>query len=164
MDKENGFAYQILALIIIIVIAIAGVCINELVGKNGVLNKVAEVENQYIKEEVLEKINYKVTQKFIELNNEAKASGKSISEIYNSDVVIEFLKQNLIIEPSCDENGNVEEGKYMINVDKVKDEEENNIEQVGNFKLEKIEDRYMVIYYENEKKSQEIGELQIQQI
>lgn len=163
MDKENGFAYQILALIIIIVIAIAGVFINELVGKDGVLNKVAEVENQYTKEEVLEKINYKVTQKFIELNNEAKATGKSISEIYNSDVVIEFLKQNLIIEQAYDENGNVEEGKYIINVDKIKDEE-NNVEPNGFFKLEKIEDKYMVVYYENDKPSQEIGELQIQQM
>lgn len=63
MDKENGFAYQILVLIIIIVIAIAGVVINELVGRNGVINKVAEVETEYSKEDLLEKINHKVTRK-----------------------------------------------------------------------------------------------------
>ena len=81
MGKENGFAYQVLVLLIIIVIAIAGVVINKIVGKNGVLNRVAQVETEYSKEDVLERINYKVTQKFIELNNEAKASNRNISEL-----------------------------------------------------------------------------------
>ena len=110
MSKQNGFAYRVLVLIIILVIAIAGVMMNKIVGKNGVLNRVVEVETQYSKEDVLEKINHKVTQKFIEINNEAKANNRNISELYNCDVVIEFLKQNLIIEQVKDENGNWQEG------------------------------------------------------
>ena len=53
MEKENGFAYQALVLIIIIVIAVAGVIINQIIGKNGVLNRVAEVENEYSKEDII---------------------------------------------------------------------------------------------------------------
>ncbi len=162
MGKENGFAYQVLVLLIIIVIAIAGVVINKIVGKNGVLNRVAQVETEYSKEDVLERINYKVTQKFIELNNEAKASNRNISELYNSNVVIEFLKQNLIIEETQDEAGNFQEGIYQINIQKLKDQEEN-IKTVGTFRLEKMEDEYKVIYYDENNRAQEVGELQIQQ-
>lgn len=162
MYKENGFAYQILILIIIIIIAVAGVVINKVIGKNGVLNQVAKVETEYDKEDVLEKINYKITQKFIEINNEAKASGRNISEMYNSDVVIEYLKQSLIIEETQDENGNFQEGIYLINIEKLK-EDNQEIKVQGTFKLEKIEDKYMVVYYDSEENEEEIGELQIQQ-
>ena len=63
MEKDNGFAYRILILVIIIVIAIAGVLINKIAGRNGVINRVAEVETEYTKEDVLEKLNYKITQR-----------------------------------------------------------------------------------------------------
>ena len=79
MLKEDGLAYQVLVLVIIIIIASAGVLINKVIGKNGMLNKVAEVETEFSKEDVLEKINYKVTQKFIELNNVAKENNQNIS-------------------------------------------------------------------------------------
>ena len=82
MGRENGFAYQILVLIVIIIIAIAGVCINKVVGKKGVIDRVTTVETEYSKEEVLEKINHKITQKFIEINNQAKENNQSISELF----------------------------------------------------------------------------------
>lgn len=162
MGKENGLAYQVLVLVIIFVIAVAGVLINKIVGKNGVLDRVAEVETEYSKEDVLEKINYVVTQKFIELNNEAKASNRNISELYNSEVVIEFLKQNLMIEETYDVAGNFQKDVYVINVERLKGEEESG-KTVGEFKLEKIENKYMVVYYDEANRAKEIGELQIQQ-
>ena len=163
MYKENGFAYQILILIIIIIIAVAGVLINKVIGKNGVLEQVATVETEYNKEDVLEKINYKITQKFIEINNEAKANNRNIAELYNADVVIEFLKQSLIIEETQDEDGNFQDGIYLINVEKLKDEnDDSKIE--GTFKLEKNQDKYEVVYYDENNNSKIIGELQIQQI
>lgn len=48
------------------------------------------------------------------MNNEAKASNRKISEVYNSDVVIEFLKQNLIIEGIKDEQGNWQAEKRRL--------------------------------------------------
>lgn len=162
MGKENGLAYQVLVLVIIFVIAVAGVLINKIVGKNGVLDRVAEVETEYSKEDILEKINYVVTQKFIELNNEAKSSNRNISELYNSEVVIEFLKQNLMIEETYDAAGNFQKDVYVINVEKLKGEEESG-KTIGEFKLEKIENKYMVVYYDEANRAKEIGELQIQQ-
>ncbi len=163
MKEENGFAYQILVLMIIIVIAVAGVVINKIVGKNGMLNRVAEVETEFSKEDVLEKINHKVRQKFIEINNEAKASNRNILEMYNTDMVIEFLKQNFVIEETKDEEGKFQEGIYHINVGKLQDEEKE-IHYVGKFQLEKRENKYIVIWYNEEGKSQEVGELQLQQM
>ncbi len=161
MLKEDGLAYQVLVLVIIIIIAAAGVLINKVIGKNGMLNKVAEVETEFSKEDVLEKINYKVTQKFIELNNVAKENNQNISDLYNRDVVIEFLKQNLIIIETHDENGNFVEGVYDIDVSKLKDE--NETQNAGTFKLERIEDKDMVVYYNENNEPEQIGELQIQQ-
>ena len=162
MGKENGFAYQVLILIIIIIIAIAGVCINKVVGKNGVLDRVSTVETEYSKEDVLEKINYKITQKFIEINNQAKENNQSISELYNSDVVITYLKDSGIIVETYDEDGNIVENVYNINIDNLK-EEDDNTQYSGDFKLEKIEEKYKVVFYDKDGVVQEIGELQIQQ-
>ena len=146
MGKENGIAYQVLVLAIIIIIAIAGVVINKVVGKNGVIDRVAKVETDFNKEDVLEKINHKVMQKFIEINNQAKESKKSISELYNSDVVIEFLKQSLIIEEAYDESGNLQEGIYNINLENLS-ENGDKVNYQGSFKLEKNADKYMVVSY-----------------
>lgn len=161
MLKEDGLAYQVLVLVIIIIIASAGVLINKVIGKNGMLNKVAEVETEFTKEDVLEKINYKVTQKFIELNNVAKENNQNISELYNRDVVIEFLKQNLIIIEIHDENGDFVEGVYDIDVSKLKEENEN--QNAGTYKLQRIEEKDMVVYYNENNEPEQIGELQIQQ-
>ena len=156
MNKENGFAYQVLVLIIIIIIAIAGVLINKLVGRNGMIEKVTEVESKFSKEDVLEKINYKVTQKFIELNNTAKASNQSISSIYNSDVVLAFLKENLIIEEIKNEAGEPQEGIYWIHVENLKN---GDVHYTGKFQLEKRQEKYMIIWYDEVGNSEEIGEL-----
>ena len=163
MEKENGLAYQVLILIIIIVIAVAGVLINKLIGKNGVLDQVATVENNYNKEEVLDKLNNIVTQKFIEINNQAKENNGNISEMYNSDVVIEYLKQSFIIEETYDESNNLQEGIYSIDLEKLQDEN-SNINYDGNFELEKRENNYIVVYYDNNGNKEDIGELQIQQM
>ncbi len=162
MLKEGGFAYQLLVLMIIIVIAIAGVLINKVIGKDGMVDKVVEVETEFRKEDVLEKLNYKVTQKFIELNNTAKQNNQKISELYNQDVVIEFLKQNEIIVASQDEAGNPIDGVYEIDVSKVKEEAEE-ASNLGTFKLQKRENQFFVVYYDENGETQEIGELQIQQ-
>jgi hypothetical protein len=163
MGKENGVAYQILVLIVIIIIATIGVLINKLIGKNGLIDKVSVMESEYSKEDILEKINYKITQKFIDINNEAKENNKSVSELYNSDVVIEFLKENLIIQEVYDEDGNCQDGIYDINVENLRNEEDK-VNEDGTFRLEKINDKYVVVYYDKENKSKEIGELQIQQM
>lgn len=163
MGRENGFAYQVLVLIVIMIIAIAGVCINKVVGKKGVIDRVTTVETEYSKEDVLEKINHKITQKFIEINNQAKQENKNISELYNSDVVISYLKESGIISDVIDDAGNVIPDIFNINLDSLKDENDE-VQYSGEFKLQKIEDKYKVVFYNKEGESEEIGELEIQQI
>lgn len=162
MNKENGFAYQILILIVIIIIAIAGVLINKIIGKDGIIEQATLVEEEFSKEDILEKLNFKITQKFIELNNIAKENNQNISEIYNANVVIEFLKQNVIIEEIFDDDGNVKEGVYNINIQNLKEDDEDET-PIGTFKLEKRDENYIVVYYDEDNNSQDIGNLQIQQ-
>lgn len=164
MYKENGFAYQILVLIVIIVIAISGVIINKIIGKDGVVERVVTVENNFSKEDVLEKIDFMITQKFIELNNQAKENNKVISEIYSSDVILEYLKQASIIEDVYDENGNIIENVYLINVDKLYENSVSKLTQSGTFNLEKIDNSYVVTYTNSNNEKENIGELHIQQV
>lgn len=82
--------------------------------------------------------------------------------MYNTTVVIEYLKQEGIIEETYDDQGKVQDGIFNINVDALKDENQN-IQYPGTFKLEKIEEKYMVVYYDENNKAKEVGELQIQQ-
>ena len=81
--------------------------------------------------------------------------------MYNRDVVIEFLKQNLIIIETHDENGDFVEGVYDIDVSKLKEENEN--QNAGTYKLQRIEEKDMVVYYNENNEPEQIGELQIQQ-
>ena len=159
MKQENGFAYKILILIITAILIVGGVVLYKILGKNGVREHVEEVEMQYAKENILEKINYLVTQKFIEINNQAKANGQNISEIYNSDVVIEYLKQSEIIEDLTDEAGNVKENVYKINPEKLQENEKNNYQ--GKYQLEKKDEIFMVTYIDSKGNSEDVGELQI---
>lgn len=163
MEKETGFAYQVLVLVIILIIAIAGVIINKIIGKDGMVNKVVEVETEFSKEDILEKINYKVTQKFIELNNQANQNHQNILEIYNENVVIEFLKQNEIIHETFDESGNLIDNVFEIDISKLTDEEKSAV-NIGKFQLEKIENEYVVVYYDENGETEQIGKLQIQQM
>jgi len=156
MFKEDGLVYQLLILGIIIVIAGAGVLINKVIGKDGMVNSLAQVENNYTKEDVLEKINYKVTQKFIELNNVAHENGQNISEIYNSDVVINFLLENEIII------GTEFEGRYCIDINRLNDEQSEE-KDTNNYRLEKRENGYMITYYDENSEMEDLGELQVQQ-
>ena len=56
----------------------------------------------------------------------------------------------------------MQDGIFDINVDALKAENQN-VKYTGTFKLEKKEEKYMVVYYDQEGKSKDVGELQIQQ-
>lgn len=163
MYEENGFAYQLVVLIVIIVIAITGVAINKTIGKNGVASKVVTIEDSFTKNDVLEKINHIITQKFIELNNQAKESNQTIADLYNSSVVIEYLKESSIIEEIYNEDNELQEGIFKININKLNEDDSKNAKD-ENYRLEKREDSYVVIYHNADGTTEDIGELQIQQM
>ena len=158
MKNQNGWAYRILIIMIMIIVAVSAVIIYRIVGRNGVINRVSAVENDYLKEDILERMNSVVTQKFIEINNQAKENHQNIAELYNSDVVIEYLKQSFIIEEIRDDAGNVKSNTYKINPEKLQ-QDDNKI--AGSYELEKRGEKYIVTYKNIIGEVEDIGELQI---
>ena len=50
----------------------------------------------------------------------------------------------------------------MINLEKLQEDGEK-LQQVGKFQLEKSEEKYMIVWYDEKGDSENVGELQIQQ-
>lgn len=94
MKKERGLGLISLAIIIIILLILAGVAFKLILGSDGVLEKVTTEEVEYSKTEVLEELNLIIREKYLDAYNKAIEKGKTnnIEQYYTSDKVIKFLK------------------------------------------------------------------------
>ena len=97
MKKNKGLTLISLVVTIIILLIMAGVSINMIIGENGVLTQATTVEEEYNKGEVLEELNVMITEKYLDAYS--KASGKlsengqlNLSQYYTGDKVIAFLR------------------------------------------------------------------------
>ena len=94
MKKQNGLGLLSLIIIIAILITLAGVAFKVILGDDGVLDKVTTEEVEYNKTEVLEELNFMITEKYLDAYKKATSSGKkdNIEQYYNIEKVIQFLK------------------------------------------------------------------------
>lgn len=93
MKNNKGLTLVSLVVTIIVLLILAGVSLNMLIGDNGVLTKATTVEVSYNKGEVIEELNILSTEKYLEAYNEAVSAGDvmNISQYYNPTTVINFL-------------------------------------------------------------------------
>lgn len=181
MKEENGLGLVSLAIIIIILIVFAGVAFKLILGHDGVLEKVTTEEVEYNKTEVLEELNFMITEKYLEAYKKATAAGKNnnIDQYYNTEKVIKFLKgynggesgedysvqdSKVIIE---DLAGNTD--MYFIKISELK----TNISGYGNgeneegsndfFFIKKESEQVYKVYYKNSNgEDEEIGQLEFE--
>lgn len=94
MKKQNGLGLLSLIIIIVILIILAGVAFKLILGDDGVLDKVTTEEVEYNKTEVLEELNFMITEKYLDAYKKSTSSGKNnnIEQYYNIEKVIKFLK------------------------------------------------------------------------
>lgn len=70
-----------------------------IIGKDGLINQINTVENEFDKTEVLEELNELVKEKYMAMYNETKQdTSKKLDELYNADVAISYLVEKGVLE------------------------------------------------------------------
>ena len=119
----NGLTLVALVVTIIVLLILAGVSLNLVLGDNGILTKATNVEIEYNKSEVLEQLNLIITEKYLEAYHQAINDKKEVSEYYSATKVIEFL-QTAVIEGLEPEEG---QDSYVGYIEALKDDTGNTI-------------------------------------
>jgi len=164
MKKENGASIILLVIVIVVLAIIAGVALH-VVYKN--LNRFTETEVEYNKEEIVEKLNLIVKEKYVLDYKYASENNKNIDEIYSADTVLQYLLDKNIIEQLKDINDNIVENQYFINPDALNSDiatsviNENGSNSNGTkvFKIKKLEEKYMIYFVNKYGDEEELGEL-----
>ena len=96
MKENKGLTLIALVITIIILLILAGVSLNMIIGENGILTKATTVEQSYNKGEVLEEINVMITEKYLDAYSKASSrigeSGQlNLEKYYTGEKVIKFL-------------------------------------------------------------------------
>ena len=182
MRNNEGKAFVNLLIIVVILAIICYIAYNWAVSKDGIITKVTTDEEKYNKSEVLEEINFIITQKYLEVYKKATAGGENkIEQFYNGDKVIAYLKGY-----TCDDNGNInleeaptetayiedlasEENCYYVNIKNFKRDittygiGENAENSSDYFFIRKEDDKYNLYYQNANKEIDEVGTLSIEQ-
>ena len=182
MKKENGFAKIILVLIIIAVFVVAGFVLKNVVKD---IDKVVDVEEQYLQVEISKDLNSRFSNKLVEASQAIANTSNDISSIYYENKLIdEYLIQEELIKPdeSSEQISTVNDvgmvyKVYYINVEKFSNEENiygkgTSVETGDVFTLEPIvnvlEDgtekstgKYELKYYDENKKATVVDEFEL---
>lgn len=105
MENNKGLTLIALVITIIVLLILAGVSLNLVLGDEGIIAKATTVEVSFNKSEVIEEINILATEKYLEAYNEASAAGdvENMSKYYTPTKVINFLR-------GVDDSGNAISG------------------------------------------------------
>ena len=167
MKREDGASIIALILVIIVLIIIAGVAFYVVFGEKGLVNKYTENNVEYNKQEIVDKLNSIVKEKYVLDFKYAQENKKNIDEIYNADSVIAYLIDKDYIEQLKDVNDNFVENQYYINPETLNSDiatnvlNENGSDSNGTklFKIKKLDDKYMIYFVNKYGEEEELEEL-----
>jgi hypothetical protein len=181
MNKNAGKAFVKLIIIIAILAVVGFLGYKLAVGKNGIITKATTDEEKYNKSEILEEINFLITEKYLKVYSKATADGENkIEEFYNDEKVIAYLKgysggedgtinyeeapdSTVYIEDLVDE-----EGCYYVKVENLKQDfitygkGENIKDSSDYFFIKKVDNQYNLYYKNVDTEIEEIGELKME--
>ena len=186
MKRDEGLTLVALAIMIGAILVLAGILIHFMIGENGILTEATKEEDFFDKEEIVEELNVKITEKYLDVYGKATKDGKNnIEEFYDGEKVILFLKgytggetgndysvQNpdkVIIEDLVGHAQTAEDSRYFIILSALNKKIEkygkgNNEEEATDYFYIKVSnDSYTVHYINTEGEDEEIGELKIEQ-
>ena len=133
MKNNEGKVITTLIILIVAVIVIAVVAHRLITRSDGLIRKATSDQEKYDKTEVLEEINFIITQKYLEAYNKSTTDGKSkVEEFFTKEKVIAYLKGQPIKE---DGNINLEEvPTETVYIEDLKGEENCYYIKIENFK------------------------------
>lgn len=164
MRKEDGLSAIALIIIIVILVVIATFAFNKV---QNVVDDLKETDVEYNKTEIVEKLNLIVKEKYVKDYKFAQENNKKIEEVYNPDIVINYLLEKNYIEQLKDINDRLVQDEYYINANSLNSDiatqviNENGSNSNGTkvFKVKKIDEKYMIYFVDKYGDQTEIGEL-----
>ena len=164
MRREDGLS--VIALIIIIVLLLA------IIGAVGykvwvTFNEVKDDATAYNKEEIAEKLNLMIKEKYVLDYKYASENNQKIEDFYNDEYVINYLVENKYIEQLRDVEDNPVENQYYINAGQLNSDlstefiNANGSKSNGTklFKVKKVEDKYHICFVDKFGEEEDLGEL-----
>lgn len=167
MRKGDGLSIAGMFLLIIILIVLAFLAGDKIFGKDGVVDKITEVDNEYNKTEIVDSLNLVIKEKYVLDYKYALENKLNIDEICTTDNFFKYLLENGYIEQLKDINDNLVENQYYINAESLNADlntsliNENGSESNGTkvYKIKILENKYMIYYVDKYGEEIEIGEL-----
>ena len=167
MRKEDGSSIISLIIIVIIILVVLGVAFKVVLGPGGILEEYSQADYEYNKNEIPEKLNYIIKEKYVLDYKYALENSKDINEIYSEEIVFQYLLDSGYIEQLKDIDDNLVQDQYFINYESLNtDVATNALKENGSagngtkiFKIKKLEDKYIIYYVDKYGEEEEIGEL-----
>ncbi len=167
MKREDIFSILSLLFIIILLIIVAVFVGKKLFGKQGVIDQYKEVDTEYNKTEIVDKLNLIIKEKYVLDYKYASENQKDIDEIYTTETIVAYLLDQGYLEPLKDINDNLVEDQYYINPGAFNSDiatsviNKNGSASNGTklFKVKKLEDKYMIYFIDKYGEEEELGEL-----
>ena len=167
MRREDGLSAISLIIIIIVLIILAVIAVDKIFGENGVIEKYKTADTEYNKTEIADKINLIIKEKYVLDYKYALENNKNIDEIYNEQIVINYLLENNYIEQLKDVEDNLVQDQYFINPNSLNSDiatneiKENGSEGNGTkvFKIKKENEKYEIYFVDKYGEEEALGEL-----
>ena len=167
MRKGDGLSIAGMFLLIIALIALAFFAGDKIFGKDGVMDKITEADNQYNKVEIVDSLNLIVKEKYVLDYKYAIENNLNPDEICTTDNFFKYLLESGYIEQLKDINDNFVQDQYYIRAEALKSDlatgviNENGSESNGTkvYKIKKLDDKYMIFFVDKYGDEEELGEL-----
>lgn len=167
MRKGDGLSIAGMFLLIIALIALAFFAGDKIFGKDGVMDKITEADNQYNKVEIVDSLNLIVKEKYVLDYKYAIENNLNPDEICTTDNFFKYLLESGYIEQLKDINDNLVQDQYYIRAEALKSDlatgviNENGSESNGTkvYKIKKLDDKYMIFFVDKYGDEEELGEL-----
>ncbi|MBR3614372.1 MAG: hypothetical protein IKL55_04260 [Clostridia bacterium] len=167
MKKGNGFSIAGIFFIIIILGIVAFLAGDKIFGRNGMVEKITEADNEYNKAEIVDSLNLVIKEKYVLDYKYASENNLNPEEICTTENFFKYLLDSDYIEQLKDINDNLVEDQYYIKPNSLKSDiatsviNENGSESNGTkvYKIKKIEDKYLIYFVDKYGEEEELGEL-----
>lgn len=167
MRKEDGLSIISLIITIVILVLIAGFVGNKIFGKDGIVEKYTETDNEFNKSEIVDKLNQIIREKYVLDYKYAVDNNLNPSDYCTADNFFKYLLDSGYIEQLKDIKDNLVQDQYYIIPESLHSDlamnaiNENGSESNGTkvYKIKKLEDKYMIYFVDKYGEEEELGEL-----
>lgn len=167
MKKGNVFSIVGIFLLIAILIVVVFFAGDKIFGRNGMVDKIKEADNEYNKTEIIDSLNLVIKEKYVLDYKYASENNLNPEEICTQENFFKYLLETGYIEQLKDINDNLVEDQYYIKPNALKGDiatsviNENGSESNGTkvYKIKKIEEKYLIYFVDKYGEEEELGEL-----